>query len=636
MALVHIPRREEDSMNHEVSMSGRELSGLIFPPPDIRNIIDRTANFVSQHGTVFETKIKEKERDNKKFKFMFPGDPYNVYYNMQIDAYQKTGETINFNKPKESEEAKEEKNGKFKFVAKDPPRKYCFSDDPSTLNTHDLAIMKLVARFTAMHGRNFASNLMNRENKSQTLDFMKNHHPNYPYYQKLIEQYRMILAMPKSAKTVLLDDMVYDKVYESLQYRTHYIEWENKQRTGKVSEQEAERKAYQQIDWHDFAIVQTLDFDNIDINTLPKFVKKVDLNERIKFSAPEIPENDLHYPDHSEQDYTPNVIPSAPIDEDEMEIEEEPRNNMPNLPSEVIIRDFDPKKQLKRVKNAETYVISPLTNEKIAADRLDKHVRFNTVTPQFKEQREREMALRMDEIEMIQGTDVSANLMVMAQRRKEIEEEGKNQKNKVEPVKFADIIAAQDRSSSHQVNNDYLTSVGVKRNPIHVPPPMIEPPQYFARNLMPPIQHNIPIYYPNPMIDNQFSNVMNMNATMIPPPINEMYMPGPSKKAKLEPEYVPEEEFLKTSPPEIQIVIEVPIDENGEAKMNVIQLSAEVRGSVSDVKTKIASQLNMVPSKLKLSQDGNFLKDNQSVASYNLRNGTVLSLSFKERGGKKK
>lgn len=37
----------------------------------------------------------------------------------------------------------------------------------------------------------------------------------------------------------------------------------------------------------------------------------------------------------------------------------------------------------------EKYIISPLTGERIPADKLHEHVRYNTVDPQYKEQRDR-------------------------------------------------------------------------------------------------------------------------------------------------------------------------------------------------------------------------------------------------------
>lgn len=40
-------------------------------------------------------------------------------------------------------------------------------------------------------------------------------------------------------------------------------------------------------------------------------------------------------------------------------------------------------------KLADKWIISPLTGERIPADKLQEHVRYNTVDAQYKEQRER-------------------------------------------------------------------------------------------------------------------------------------------------------------------------------------------------------------------------------------------------------
>ncbi|KAG5440625.1 hypothetical protein PCK2_000335 [Pneumocystis canis] len=50
--------------------------GMILPPLDIREIVEKTANYVSRNGIVFEEKIREKEKNNAKFCFLNPADPY--------------------------------------------------------------------------------------------------------------------------------------------------------------------------------------------------------------------------------------------------------------------------------------------------------------------------------------------------------------------------------------------------------------------------------------------------------------------------------------------------------------------------------------------------------------------------------
>lgn len=60
-------------------------AGLIYPPPDIRQIVDKTASFVARNGAQFESKIKQDERSNTKFGFLNENDAYHQYYRTKID-----------------------------------------------------------------------------------------------------------------------------------------------------------------------------------------------------------------------------------------------------------------------------------------------------------------------------------------------------------------------------------------------------------------------------------------------------------------------------------------------------------------------------------------------------------------------
>uniref|UniRef100_A0A0N4ZKE7 Splicing factor 3A subunit 1 n=1 Tax=Parastrongyloides trichosuri TaxID=131310 RepID=A0A0N4ZKE7_PARTI len=643
MALVPVIRKTDDPINLEPSMSGREFNALIFPPPDIRSIIDKTASFVAQHGEQFETKIKEKERENRKFKFMFPNDPYHVYYKFQIDSFKKTGTPMSINKLKEGkdENEAEEVKPKFVFTPKDPPRPYRFSDDPCTLNSYDLAVMKLVARYTAMHGRNFSTQLMTREVVNPAFDFLKGHHPNYPYYQKLVDQYRIVLAMPKAAKTALLEDMKFDKVHESLEYRLRYIEWESKQKSGQMSEEEAERKAYQQIDWHSFVIVKTLDFEKDDLMSLPKFCNKLNLSSRVSVLNNVLVEEENNIDNDQYNGYLnpmPTVVNESENDDGAMEIEEESQV-LPELGKDIIIRDFDPKKHLKNViKQNEAYIISPLTKEKVSADKLQEHVRYNTVTPQFKEQREREMTLKHDDSAIAPDCDVSENIKAMAQKRKEIfNEEMKAKKAKQNTVKLADIIA-KDKAAAQEQTSNYLSSIGIKQT-IPIPPVIQhqpEPASYFQP--IPPIQQPVTLpnvgnfYYPpqETVVESYAGFITN------PPVIDNTVVIPQVKKTKIDNDLIPEEEFLKISPPTIEISIDIPNMEEINLRGQILHVSMDIKNSVGDLKSKISTSINIPTSKIKLSQEGIFLKDAQSIAAYNLKSGSFLNLSLKERGGKKK
>jgi splicing factor 3A subunit 1 len=61
------------------------LSGIIYPPPEVKIIVDKTADFVARNGKEFETRIRAHEKDNPKFKFLLKENPYNAYYEMKIE-----------------------------------------------------------------------------------------------------------------------------------------------------------------------------------------------------------------------------------------------------------------------------------------------------------------------------------------------------------------------------------------------------------------------------------------------------------------------------------------------------------------------------------------------------------------------
>lgn len=58
------------------------------PPEDqeLRNVIDKLAQFVARNGPEFEKMTMEKQKDNPKFSFLFGGDYYNYYqYKLAIE-----------------------------------------------------------------------------------------------------------------------------------------------------------------------------------------------------------------------------------------------------------------------------------------------------------------------------------------------------------------------------------------------------------------------------------------------------------------------------------------------------------------------------------------------------------------------
>jgi len=54
---------------------------------ELKNIIDKLANFVARNGPEFENMTKQKQKDNPKFSFLFGGEHFN-YYQYRVTTEQ--------------------------------------------------------------------------------------------------------------------------------------------------------------------------------------------------------------------------------------------------------------------------------------------------------------------------------------------------------------------------------------------------------------------------------------------------------------------------------------------------------------------------------------------------------------------
>ena len=132
---------------------------IILPPPEVRNIVDKTASFVARNGPEFEQRIKQNEINNPKFNFLSLGDPYHAYYQHKVNDLRED----KTDKGKDEKDAKEKiisaaptstsdivkqrqtdllksalKETKEPAVPKDPPAEFEFTADPPSISAFDL------------------------------------------------------------------------------------------------------------------------------------------------------------------------------------------------------------------------------------------------------------------------------------------------------------------------------------------------------------------------------------------------------------------------------------------------------------------------------------------------------------------
>lgn len=112
---------------------------------------------------------------------------------------------------------------------------------------------------------------------------------------------------------------------------------------------------------------------------------------------------------------------------------------------------------------------------------------------------------------------------------------------------------------------------------------------------------------------------------------------GPSsKRPRLEENLEPEEVWVRKVQGTISILLISPVSSEWNLEGQTFGLNAAITSSVNDLKSQIQDKTTVPASKQKLSFEGIFLKDTNSLAYYNMQNGSTVHLQFKERGGRKK
>jgi len=255
--------------------------GIIFPPPDIRGVIDKTAQFVAKCGPEFEQRVL-REQNHAKFAFLLPNNPYRAYYEHKVKEF-KTG-VVEESKPevpqaiidqKAKEEDKKRKKEQLKMltmgekkkkVAKPPPPDQYIVNHPY-IAPMDMDIIKLTAQFVARNGQKFLIGLTQRESRNPQFDFLKPTHALFGYFTSLVDAYTKCLMPNKDEVEKLKKSLANPAdIIDKAMSRFAWDEQEEEKRLSREEEEKEEKEQMAQIDWHDFVVVETIAFTAEDDN----------------------------------------------------------------------------------------------------------------------------------------------------------------------------------------------------------------------------------------------------------------------------------------------------------------------------------------------------------------------------------
>ncbi|RKO92725.1 Pre-mRNA splicing factor PRP21 like protein-domain-containing protein, partial [Blyttiomyces helicus] len=366
--------------------------GIIYPPPEIKKIADKTAQWIVKNGPLFEERIREKEQHNPKFCFLNKNDPYRAYYDYKIKEEAKEAQG---GKGTEAEAAEKPKKAK-KPAPKEPPP-YEFVIDMPAISAQDLDIVKLTAQFVARNGREFMVALTKREQRNYQFDFLRQNHSLFGFFTKLVEEYTKVLIPPKDHARLRGNVENRYEILDRVKGRVEYQVYQEEEKKKADAEADEEKVAYALIDWHDFVIVDTVEFVEADESLdLPAPLSLVDLESMtlaqkkaaLIFNT-ETPEGD----DGGDMDVellqqmeTDDVEMEEGSPEPELEVQKPRPPKLPEAHAPIKIRtDYVPKLGSSSV--SENTSICPKCGEAIKTSDLEEHMRIELLDPKGREQK---------------------------------------------------------------------------------------------------------------------------------------------------------------------------------------------------------------------------------------------------------
>ncbi|KAJ2531803.1 SF3a splicing factor complex subunit [Coemansia sp. RSA 1935] len=420
-------------------------AGLIYPPIDIKAIVDKTAEHVAKSGTAFEQLIREKYEGNDKFSFIYPNDPYFAYYEHMVDQH-KSGKPID-------DQADEHSNSVSDVVASklesehvpERPDEFQFSSSLPAVSAQDLDVIKLTAQYVACNGREFMTSLARREANNYQFDFLLPQHSLFAYFHSLVTQYSFVLYPSDAQSEIAQNTSDKYKVLERAKRRMEWTAYEEDERKQKAEQTEQEKQAFLSIDWHDFVVVGTVEFvEEDEFAELPppmllQDLKSMSLEDKHKAAGRSESadvraqsldnEQDLNTEDADNEDEDDDVEMEMEDDVDEeIEAERKPLDHVrtaTSLGPMKIRKDYVP--NLRRGPRAQVMLQCQLCKLDIPASEFEEHIRVELIDPKWKEQKLTFERKIRDSNLVRQGVDVARYLKQLAEHRDDASEDKPSQ-----------------------------------------------------------------------------------------------------------------------------------------------------------------------------------------------------------------
>lgn len=411
--------------------------GVVYPPPDLRPVIDKTAEFVARNGVAFEAKIREQERLNPKFAFLQADDAYNSYFRMQIRAAadRSQGDTqasASSERAASAVQAALLADRSERPVAQEPPRPapHAFSLEFPSTPAVELDVLKLTALCAARQGPSFTARLMAREQHAYQFGFLHPAHPLFSYFHLMTEQYRRVMQPSKACMDTVRRGAsrrcgpgaggarVY--VLDEVRKRAAWTQWDDARRH-EVREEEARQRAlFDEIDWQDFCVVGVIEVTGSDARAdLPPPTSLSACQHRLA-AQEQVQAMERTRPAPAPEPEVPSEPPSEPPP-----LPQAPREPQAEAPSVTITASgakirHDYVRGARAPRAAPQTTVCPVCGDRVDVNEMGEHVRIELLNPQYREQRANLEQRRQEQASLAAGADPSHYLRQLAGARTDL------------------------------------------------------------------------------------------------------------------------------------------------------------------------------------------------------------------------
>lgn len=572
------------------------------------DVIEKVVSYLAKNPEM-ESRLLKEQGGNEKMAFLMPSSPFFAFYKQRLVQEKSKSDPTTGEAPQETEEAAPEEEKK--QLEKPADFNWILPVNPLSIPTFDYDLVSLVAQYVAKTGRSFQMGVMNRESRNMQYGFLTPQHPLHDLYQRLVADYsRIIIKDTKTLESHTNGDAT---------SRASVLDRIKKRRDWKAAEKEKEAKddstvsAVSVIDWNDAIIVETITFDASEDHLLPAPIEQGKLlsvylatkqrEEEARQKVVEAQAAAAAAQQQAPSTLPPGVAPSSNITSKEGQTAADIQRAAASGPKKMT-------------------AICPICRLAFPVDEIDGHMKVEMSRGgSVGMQTVNRQASKPEYAPVVaSGDDIAARLIKFAKRRNDLFDEDESGEKSLADRR------REERERSEREAAMAAASASVSHNNYR-PADNDAPSRGYAPNAHHPAggAGNSQGHFASHQADAP-SNGKRQAAESLP---EDAPM---AKKSKMNEviDLLPEKEYAEQNPGPVSLSISL---EEGES----FELSMPVMTSVKVLKDSLAEKTSIPVNKQILkSEHLGFLKDKLTLAHYNLASGSVLSLSTKERGGKKK